>query len=270
MNGARVLRAIDWVRLLLISVVVMCSLPKAAAAAATVDPSLVEEAKSLLRRYAELSATQSSLLLDLYSDKATIRLLLAATAATSTLIDGRSFKALMRESMLKGSAEADASNFHQGTVEQRGERLLVRARRYSANRCYWDDAYVVVLVREQSGWVILEETIATQMESRCSASQLATGVNGSRVGVAPLPGAAAHAFAPLPMLMPGGSPTLPGIASVSASVFASATVQASAPSLSRPPAQIRPYRDPNSGRGRIEAVAPATTSPIGALEVREP
>ena len=244
----------------LAAVALACNVIGTAVAASTVDASLVEQSKAFLRRYAELSATQSPELLDLYSDKATIRARAADRAGATTVVDGRSFKALMRESMLRGRAEADASNFHQGTVEQRGERLLVRARRYSANRCYWDDVYVMVLVREQSGWVILEETISTQMESRCSATQAAAGSNGVRSEVAPLPGAAALTFTQSPGL-PYGAPSsalLPGTSSTAAS--ASGTPLTMSPTAPQLPAQIRAYRDPNLASGRVQ-VDPRPATP---------
>ncbi|MEO8188358.1 MAG: hypothetical protein ABI580_13450, partial [Burkholderiaceae bacterium] len=231
----------------LAAVALACNVIGTAVAASTVDASLVEQSKAFLRRYAELSATQSPELLDLYSDKATIRARAADRAGATTVVDGRSFKALMRESMLRGRAEADASNFHQGTVEQRGERLLIRARRYSANRCYWDDEYTVVLVREQSGWVILEETMATQMESRCSVTQLAAGSNGGRFGVAPLPGAAALTFMPGLGFRSGAPWSGQSSAASSAAAPASATSLMRTPFVPQAPAQIRAYRDPNLG-----------------------
>lgn len=248
----------------LAAVALACNVIGTAVAASTVDASLVEQSKAFLRRYAELSATQSPELLDLYSDKATIRARAADRAGATTVVDGRSFKALMRESMPRGRAEADASNFHRGTVEQRGERLLIRARRYSANRCYWDDGYMVVLVREQSAWVILEETVGTQMESRCSATQAAMGGNGVRSGVAPLPGAAALTFTPSPGLRLGTSSSglLPATTSAPASTRATpSTIPVGVPPAA--PAQIRAYRD---GPGRFELESRPATPPASSRE----
>jgi hypothetical protein len=87
------------------------------------------------------------------------------------VLEGRAYKRAVREALARGEVALDASQFRQATVERRGARLLIRAQRYAANRCYWDAGYVLGLEREGTRWVIVEERLRLQPEARCPQAQ---------------------------------------------------------------------------------------------------
>lgn len=142
------------------------SLPHAAQVSATG----IEEARTFLSQYATQSYLQSARILDLYSDRAVVRTR-SEREQQARVFEGRVYKRWVREALDGGKAGLDASQFRQATVERRGQRLVIRAQRYSANRCYWDAGYLVGIEREGARWVIVEERMTTRPDARCPAAQ---------------------------------------------------------------------------------------------------
>jgi hypothetical protein len=159
----------------------------------------IEDARVFLAQYAAQSYQQSVQFLDLYSDRAWVRAKIEGQDKAH-VFDGRSYKRWVREALASGKVALDASQFREVTLERRGARLVIRAKRYSANRCYEDGGYLVGIERDGPRYVIVEERITTQPASRCvesvaSAGQLSvrTASNmgvlpGGAVGVPGMPG----------------------------------------------------------------------------------
>jgi hypothetical protein len=79
---------------------------------------------------------------DLYSDRAVVHARVRDREQgilSRARIQGVGTSELLKE----GKTGLDGSIFRDATVEQRGSRLIIRAKRYSTTRCYWDPAYQV-------------------------------------------------------------------------------------------------------------------------------
>lgn len=137
-------------------------------AAQAVDTLTTEAAKQFLRRYSELQATQSPSLADLYSDQAIIRIKHGMVSGGKlTTVRGDEYKTLLRQTLSSRTREVDASYFKDVTLEKFNNRVLIHAQRFSKNRCYWDNDYAVVITRERTGWVVIEESMTTNFEAVC-------------------------------------------------------------------------------------------------------
>lgn len=139
-------------------------------AAGHVDSSSIEEAKAFLRHYVRLSAAPNGELLALYSERAVVRAR-AADHPTDNVFQGSAYKQWGLALVLSRKAVLDASVFKDATVERRAGRLVIRARRYAINRCYWDGNYLLGIEREAGQWRIVEERMTTQPQASCSAAQ---------------------------------------------------------------------------------------------------
>jgi hypothetical protein len=132
------------------------------------EPRLLE-AQAFLVEYAALSQSQSPEFFELYSDRAVIRTR-AEGRANDTKFEGRAYKAWSRELLLARRISIDASEFHEVMVEERGGRLLIRAKRLSQGHCFWDADYQVALMREAAGLKIIDERITTAPARDCPVS----------------------------------------------------------------------------------------------------
>lgn len=139
-------------------------------AAGNVDSSSMEDAKAFLRQYAIYSAVPNGELLGLYSDRAVVRAR-AADQPTDNVFQGSAYKQWVRALVLSRKSVLDASVFKDATVERRAGRLVIRAKRYAMNRCYWDGNYLLGIEREAGQWRIVEERMTTQPQASCSAAQ---------------------------------------------------------------------------------------------------
>lgn len=126
------------------------------------------ESTAFLDTYRRTSDAQSPAFYDLYSDRAVIHLRTQAEEP-AIAIAGRAFKAWGRELLQSGRTALDASVFHEATVEQRGNRLVLRAKRYSMTRCYWDLTYRVGIEREGNVYRIVDERLTSYPAARCKA-----------------------------------------------------------------------------------------------------
>jgi hypothetical protein len=163
-----------------------------AAASAQQQPAPTDapkEARQFLLRYSSLSSTSNVAVLDLYRDDARIR----ASSFTGNvetpagITRGDAWKRQLRAGWYDGTSRLEASSFQAASVARDGERLVIRARRYSQTGCYWDNGYAVVVVPDRIGqYQILEERISFQRSSVCPSSapqqRLATAPAGAAAG----------------------------------------------------------------------------------------
>lgn len=156
-------------------------------AAGPVNSSTIEDAKTFLRLYASFSAAQNPAIVDLYSDRATIRLRIGDQPSTN-VYQGKLYKQGVSDFLPRKTLVLDASVFKDVVLERRAGRLLIRAKRYSLNRCYWDTGYRLGIEREGGQqYRIVEEIVTTRPKSTCSPEQLRTNaqvLSGSAMAVA--------------------------------------------------------------------------------------
>ena len=139
-----------------------------AAAREPVDSIGVVETTAFLEQYRSLGETQSLDFYDLYSDRASVHAHVEGQPK-GLVFQGRAYKQWGRDLLRNGHALLDASVFRDATVEQRGSRLVVRAKRYSTVRCYWDSTYQVGIEKEGMSYRIVEERLTLNPGARCDA-----------------------------------------------------------------------------------------------------
>ncbi len=124
------------------------------------------ESSAFLEGYRAASEAQSADFYDLYSDRAVVHARIQ-NHEQGIAFQGRAFKAWGRQLLKEGRAALDGSIFRDATVEQRGSRLLIRAKRYSTTRCYWDPTYQVGIEREGPSYRIVDERLTTNPTAHC-------------------------------------------------------------------------------------------------------
>jgi len=144
----------------------------------------IVESSAFLEGYRAASEAQSADFYELYSDRAVIHVRIQ-DHDQGIAFQGRAFKAWGRQLLAEGRAGPDGSVFRDATVEQRGNRLLIRAKRYSSTRCYWDSGYQVGIQREGSTYLIVDERLTMSPTTHCPGGHTTAGV--SRGVTAPLP-----------------------------------------------------------------------------------
>jgi len=152
------------------------SLP--ASAAEPVRSVDIVESSAFLEGYRAASEAQSADFYDLYSDRAIIHARIH-NHEQGIAFQGRTFKAWGRQLLMEGRAALDGSIFRDATVEQRGRRLLIRAKRYSTTRCYWDPTYRVGIEREGLSYRIVDERLTTNPTAHCVPEQAVVNAPGS-------------------------------------------------------------------------------------------
>jgi hypothetical protein len=142
------------------------SFAAAAPAAEAVRSVDIVESSAFLEGYRAASEAQSAEFYDLYSDRAVIHARVQ-DQGQGIAFQGRAFKAWGRQLLKEGRAALDGSIFRDATVEQRGIRLLIRAKRYSTTRCYWDPTYQLGIEREGPSYRIVDERLTTNPTAHC-------------------------------------------------------------------------------------------------------
>jgi hypothetical protein len=149
------------------SAVILIALPSfAAPASEPVRAVDIVESSAFLEGYRVASEAHSAEFYDLYSDRAVIHVHIQ-DHEQGVAFQGRAFKGWGRQLLQEGRAAPDGSIFHDATVEQRGNRLLIRAKRYSTTKCYWDVGYQVGIEREGSSYRIVDERLTTNPSAHC-------------------------------------------------------------------------------------------------------
>ena len=146
----------------------------AASAAEQVHSVEIVEASAFLEEYRVASEAQNPQFYDLYSDRAVVHAR-AQDREQGIAFQGRAFKTWGRELLKEGKTGLDGSIFREATVEQRGSRLIIRAKRYSTTRCYWDSTYQVGIEREGAIYRIVDERLTTNPPARCLSAHISTG-----------------------------------------------------------------------------------------------
>jgi hypothetical protein len=126
----------------------------------------IVESSAFLEGYRAASEAQNPDFYDLYSERAVIHARIQ-DHDQGIAFQGRAFKAWGRQLLKDRRAGLDASIFRDVTVEQRGSRLLIRAKRYSLMRCYWDPTYQVGIEREGPSYRIVDERLTTKPYAHC-------------------------------------------------------------------------------------------------------
>jgi hypothetical protein len=128
------------------------------------------------------------------------------------VFDGRAFKRWGRELLEAGRISLDSSTFREATVQQRGSRLIIRAKRYSTTNCYWDDGYQMSIEREGASDRIIDERLAANLTSHCQESVPLLPSTGTSPDLAALTAASRYhglqAPANYPLIREGISPRL--------------------------------------------------------------
>ena len=153
---------------------IVCSLVSIVLWAADVNSVSIEETKAFLARYSILSTEQSGLLTDLYSDRAVISIR-TDNQPNVNVFQGRAYKQWLRDLVRQKTVTLDAVVYKDVVLERRNNRLVVRAKRYSTNRCYWDGNYQIALEREGAQYKIVEELVTTQPGARCDVARTQRG-----------------------------------------------------------------------------------------------
>jgi hypothetical protein len=138
----------------------------------------IVESSAFLEGYRAASEAQSADFYDLYSDRAIIHARIH-DHEQGIAFQGRAFKAWGRQLLMEGRAALDGSIFRDATVEQRGRRLLIRAKRYSTTRCYWDPTYRVGIEREGLSYRIVDERLTTNPTAHCVPDHAVVNASGS-------------------------------------------------------------------------------------------
>ena len=133
----------------------------------------IVESSAFLEGYRAASEAQSADFYELYSDRAVVHLRIP-DHEQGIAFQGRAFKAWGRQLLAEGRSGPDGSVFHDATVEQRGNRLLIRAKRYSTTRCYWDSGYQLGIEREGSTYRIVDERLTMSPTTRCMQGRATT------------------------------------------------------------------------------------------------
>jgi len=126
----------------------------------------IVEASAFLEGYLAASEAQNPDFYDLYSDRAVIHAHIQGHDQ-GIAFQGRAFKAWGRQLLQERRTGLDGSIFRDVTVEQRGSRLLIRAKRYSTTRCYSDPTYRVGIEREGLSYRIVDERLTTNPYAHC-------------------------------------------------------------------------------------------------------
>ena len=132
------------------------------------------EASAFLERYREANSAQSTDFYDLYSDRAVVHARVQ-DRERGIAFQGRPFKAWGHQLLEEGKTALDGSIFGEATVEQRGNRLIIRAKRYSTRRCYRDSTYQVAIEREGTAYRIVDEYLTTNPAAQCGSTVSAVG-----------------------------------------------------------------------------------------------
>jgi hypothetical protein len=169
----------------IIGTAIVIALPPFAASATEPVRSVdIVEASAFLEGYRVASEAHSVDFYDLYSDRAVVHVRIQ-DHERGVAFQGRAFKAWGRQLLKEGRSAPDSSIFHEATVEQRGTRLLIRAKRYSTAKCYWDLSYQVGIEREGSSFRIVDERLTTQPTASCRSTRAMINISANTALVTP-------------------------------------------------------------------------------------
>lgn len=193
---------------------VLLALPIAASAATpAVKPDSAKEAKTFLLRYTGLTSTSDVAALNMYRDDARVQIWSWQGGKSQPgQVSGKEWKQRLRSGWFDGTTKLEASSFEGAKVIEKGQRLVIQARRYSQTRCYWDNGYAVAIEPDAAGqYQIVEERISFQRDATCpannDAASMATAAPATPVAATVLP--VGHGVPVAPGGGPAGATKLP-------------------------------------------------------------
>jgi hypothetical protein len=139
--------------------------------ASAATPDAAQEARTFLLRYVGLTAASDIAALDIYRDDARVRVATAVGGreTQTRFIGGKEWKEQIRAGWFDGTTRLEASTFTGATAAVDGNRLLIRAQRYSRTRCYWDNSYAVAIEPDRVGrFQTVEERITFERNAVCT------------------------------------------------------------------------------------------------------
>jgi hypothetical protein len=125
-------------------------------AASPVSP---EEGRQFFERYIALDGAFDPEFVTLYSDDTRVRFTrhLPTGQAQEIVVDGAQWKNLLIKLLALAKARNDRSEYRDPRYDREGDKLRIRADRYSLRKCYWDKRFYILLTRRPNGAVYIEE-----------------------------------------------------------------------------------------------------------------
>ena len=136
-------------------------------AGASVD---VAEGRHFFDRFVQLSDAFDPAVADLYADSSKIKWLRRYPDGAERVMEmpGSQWRSALTSLMPLAKAKGDRSKYTNVRVEPAGERLRIRADRYSVLKCYSDKNYYMLVDRSSTGTLyVAEEYFENQPQSNC-------------------------------------------------------------------------------------------------------
>ena len=127
-------------------------------------------AEDFLNRYIDLSNNFDASVSSLYSDTAKIHTYRRYPHGSKRVAEmtGAQWKELLVKVMPRAKQRGDISKFSNLKFYSDGNKLKIKADRYSVLKCYTDKGYYMVIERDEKyGFRIVEEYMETQPQSDC-------------------------------------------------------------------------------------------------------
>lgn len=135
--------------------------------------SLAETPQAFFARYVQLGANFDIAVIDLYADDARITSLRRYPNGReqSMRLDGVKWKSVIAQVMSTARGRGDVSEYSAIQMLEDGDRIKIRANRYSVLKCYTDSRYYMTIAPANDGrWQIVEEHMEIQTQSECPAA----------------------------------------------------------------------------------------------------
>jgi hypothetical protein len=150
----------------IVTILMACAL----AAGASAGPSLEQDAKDFLARFGELGDAYDPAIADLYTDDAVVKAFRRYPHGLERAVEmpGVAWKEMIQRFMPLAKAQNDRSEFREPEFEVDGDRVRIKADRYSFRKCYLDTGYYMIVQKQPDGSLrIVEEYSETQPQSDC-------------------------------------------------------------------------------------------------------
>jgi hypothetical protein len=127
------------------------------------------EGKAFLDNFIELSNQFDKKVTSLYKDDALIRVKMTKPDGTVENIQmtGEKYKELTIKALPFAKKRGDTTDFSNITYAVQGEKIIIKADRYSTDKCYTDKGYYIVIEKVKDTFLIVEEYSEMQVVSNC-------------------------------------------------------------------------------------------------------
>lgn len=129
-----------------------------------------QQARRFLLRYVGLTATADVAALDMYRDDARVMVTVweQGREVQRAVTTGKSWKAQLRRGWFDGTSRMEAVSFEGASVSVNNSQLVIKARRYSQTRCYWDSNYTATIEPDSRGiYSITAESLTFRRDTAC-------------------------------------------------------------------------------------------------------